>query len=136
MLLHKAITSERDRDGCGGRGDVGAAAHRRPARDRRRSPHRRHYIGARPRADARSGPLAETITRKVVTCDRNETIATIMERITMGFRHVPVYSHGLSACDGPSGVTARSSGFVAGHRCFLYPSCPAPLAGEGREGQP
>src|SRR5215475_3394500 len=81
-------------------------------------------------------PVAETMTRKVVTCDRNETIAAIMERITMGFRHVPVYSHGLSACGGPSGVTPRSSGFVAGHRCFLYPSCPAPLAGEGREGQP
>src|SRR5262249_56642936 len=95
-----------------------------PLRDRRRSPHRRHYLGARPRADARSGPLGETITRKVVTCDRNETIATIMERITMGFRHVPVYSHGLSACDGPSGVTPHSSGFVAGHRMLLVPFLP------------
>jgi len=36
-------------------------------------------------------PVAETMTRKVVTCDRNETIAAIMERITMGsgtFRYI------------------------------------------------
>ena len=40
-------------------------------------------------------PLAEVMTRKVVTCDRNETIAEIMERITTGrFRHVPVIEHG------------------------------------------
>jgi CBS domain-containing protein len=36
-------------------------------------------------------PLSETMTRKVVTCARNETIAEIMERMTGGkFRHVPV----------------------------------------------
>jgi len=40
-------------------------------------------------------PVAELMTRKVVTCDRNETIAEIMERITSGrFRHVPVVEHG------------------------------------------
>jgi CBS domain-containing protein len=40
-------------------------------------------------------PVAEVMTRKVVTCDRNETIAEIMERITSGrFRHVPVVEHG------------------------------------------
>lgn len=36
-------------------------------------------------------PLSEAMTRKVVTCARNETIAEIMERMTGGkFRHVPV----------------------------------------------
>jgi CBS domain-containing protein len=40
-------------------------------------------------------PLAEAMTRKVVTCARNETIAEIMERMTGGkFRHVPVVEHG------------------------------------------
>jgi CBS domain-containing protein len=40
-------------------------------------------------------PLAEAMTRKVVTCARNETIAEIMERMTAGkFRHVPVVEHG------------------------------------------
>ena len=40
-------------------------------------------------------PVAEVMTRKVVTCDRNETIAEIMERITSGrFRHVPVVEQG------------------------------------------
>jgi CBS domain-containing protein len=40
-------------------------------------------------------PVAEVMTRRVVTCDRNETIAEIMERITSGrFRHVPVIEHG------------------------------------------
>ena len=40
-------------------------------------------------------PVAEVMTRKVVTCGRNETIAEIMERITTGrFRHVPVTEHG------------------------------------------
>jgi len=40
-------------------------------------------------------PVAEVMTRRVVTCDRNETIAEIMERITSGrFRHVPVVENG------------------------------------------
>jgi len=40
-------------------------------------------------------PIAEVMTRKVVTCGRNETIAEIMERMTGGkFRHVPVIEHG------------------------------------------
>jgi CBS domain-containing protein len=40
-------------------------------------------------------PVAEVMTRRVVTCDRNETIAEIMERITSGrFRHVPVIEDG------------------------------------------
>jgi CBS domain-containing protein len=42
--------------------------------------------------------VAEVMTRKVVTCDRHETIAEIMERITSGkFRHVPVIEHGRLA---------------------------------------
>ncbi len=44
---------------------------------------------------ALGAPVAEVMTRRVVTCDRNETIAEIMERITSGrFRHVPVIEHG------------------------------------------
>jgi CBS domain-containing protein len=36
-------------------------------------------------------PLAQVMTRKVVTCGQNETVGTIMERMTNGkFRHVPV----------------------------------------------
>jgi len=43
-------------------------------------------------------PVAEVMTRKVVTCGRNETIAEIMERMTGGkFRHVPVVEHGRLA---------------------------------------
>ena len=43
-------------------------------------------------------PVAEVMTRKVFTCDRRETIAEIMERITSGkFRHVPVVEHGRLA---------------------------------------
>ena len=39
-------------------------------------------------------PVAEAMTRKVVTCALNETIAEIMERMTGGkFRHVPVVEH-------------------------------------------
>ena len=42
--------------------------------------------------------VAEAMTRRVVTCDRNETIAEIMERMTGGkFRHVPVVEHGRLA---------------------------------------
>jgi CBS domain-containing protein len=43
-------------------------------------------------------PVAEAMTRRVVTCDRNETIAEIMERMTDGkFRHVPVIDRGRLA---------------------------------------
>lgn len=43
-------------------------------------------------------PVAEAMTRKVVTCALNETIAEIMERMTGGkFRHVPVVEHGRLA---------------------------------------
>jgi CBS domain-containing protein len=40
-------------------------------------------------------PIAETMTRKVVTCAVSDTIAVIMERMTEGkFRHVPVVEQG------------------------------------------
>jgi len=43
-------------------------------------------------------PVAEAMTRKVVTCSRSETIAEIMERMTGGkFRHVPVVEQGRLA---------------------------------------
>jgi CBS domain-containing protein len=43
-------------------------------------------------------PVAEVMTRKVVTCDRHDTIADIMQRMTGGkFRHVPVVEHGQLA---------------------------------------
>jgi CBS domain-containing protein len=42
-------------------------------------------------ASALDAPVAEIMTRKVVTCSERETIAEIMERMTAGkFRHVPV----------------------------------------------
>jgi CBS domain-containing protein len=45
-----------------------------------------------------AAPVSEAMTRKVVTCERNETIAEIMERMTNGkFRHVPVIEHGRLA---------------------------------------
>jgi CBS domain-containing protein len=40
-------------------------------------------------------PLAEVMTRKVVTCSDNETVCEIMERMTSGkFRHIPVVEQG------------------------------------------
>jgi CBS domain-containing protein len=40
-------------------------------------------------------PVSEMMTRKVVTCGQNETIAEIMGRMTAGkFRHVPVVEQG------------------------------------------
>jgi CBS domain-containing protein len=43
-------------------------------------------------------PVAEVMTRKVVTCGLGETIADIMERMTGGkFRHVPVVEQGRLA---------------------------------------
>lgn len=42
-------------------------------------------------AQALELPLAEVMTRKVVTCTRADTIADLMERMTGGkFRHLPV----------------------------------------------
>ena len=42
-------------------------------------------------AEVLSKPLAQFMTRKVVTCSQTEAVATIMERMTTGkFRHVPV----------------------------------------------
>jgi CBS domain-containing protein len=42
-------------------------------------------------AAALDEPLAQVMTRKVVTCSQAETISSIMERMTRGkFRHVPV----------------------------------------------
>jgi CBS domain-containing protein len=40
-------------------------------------------------------PVSQTMTRKVETCSENETVATIMERMTAGkFRHMPVVDQG------------------------------------------
>ncbi|WP_119678852.1 CBS domain-containing protein [Indioceanicola profundi] len=40
-------------------------------------------------------PVAEFMTRKVVTCQSTDTIASIMERMTQGrFRHLPVVDDG------------------------------------------
>jgi CBS domain-containing protein len=42
-------------------------------------------------ADVLAQPLAQVMTRKVVTCAQTETVGTVMERMTTGkFRHVPV----------------------------------------------
>ena len=42
-------------------------------------------------ADVLKQPLAQVMTRKVVSCSQTETVGTIMERMTTGkFRHVPV----------------------------------------------
>jgi CBS domain-containing protein len=46
-------------------------------------------------AAALRAPVAEVMTRKVVTCNEAETITGIMERMTAGkFRHVPVVEQG------------------------------------------
>jgi CBS domain-containing protein len=45
--------------------------------------------------NALNEPLAEVMTRKVVTCSQSETVSEIMERMTSGkFRHVPVVEQG------------------------------------------
>ena len=42
-------------------------------------------------AEALSTPIGEVMTRKVVTCRRADTAASIMEKMTNGkFRHLPV----------------------------------------------
>lgn len=46
-------------------------------------------------ADALAEPVSQTMTRKVSTCTENETVASIMERMTDGkFRHMPVVDQG------------------------------------------
>ncbi len=46
-------------------------------------------------AQALSTPVAEIMTRKVITCGMAETVAELMERMTTGkFRHVPVVEQG------------------------------------------
>jgi CBS domain-containing protein len=56
------------------------------------------------RAFAASGPAAldeqvgQVMTRKVMTCDEAETVASLMERMTQGkFRHLPVVERGRLA---------------------------------------
>jgi CBS domain-containing protein len=45
-------------------------------------------------APALAVPVADVMTRRVVTCGRKETVSEIMERMTAGkFRHVPVVEH-------------------------------------------
>jgi len=40
-------------------------------------------------------PVSQTMTRKVTTCNENDAVSTIMERMTAGkFRHVPVVDQG------------------------------------------
>ena len=42
-------------------------------------------------ADVLTMPLAQVMTRKVVTCGETETVGTLMEQMAAGkFRHVPV----------------------------------------------
>jgi CBS domain-containing protein len=49
-------------------------------------------------AAALGDPVSGAMTRKVETCNENETIASIMERMTEGkFRHVPVIEQGRLA---------------------------------------
>jgi CBS domain-containing protein len=45
-----------------------------------------------------AAPVAETMTRKVVTCADSDTIVEVMEQMTAGkFRHVPVVEQGRLA---------------------------------------
>jgi len=47
---------------------------------------------------ALEGPVSEVMTRKVVTCTERDTVAELMERMTVGkFRHVPVVEQGRLA---------------------------------------
>jgi CBS domain-containing protein len=49
-------------------------------------------------AKALESPIGEVMTRKVITCGVGETVAEIMERMTIGkFRHVPVVEQGRLA---------------------------------------
>ena len=43
-------------------------------------------------------PVGQVMTRNVATCDEDDTVATIMERMTTGkFRHMPVITKGRLA---------------------------------------
>ena len=43
-------------------------------------------------------PLTDVMTRKVMTCSANDTISSVMERMTQGkFRHLPVVEQGRLA---------------------------------------
>ena len=49
-------------------------------------------------AKALDMPIAEIMTRKVITCGIGETVCELMERMTTGkFRHVPVVEQGRLA---------------------------------------
>jgi CBS domain-containing protein len=49
-------------------------------------------------AEALARPVAEVMTRNVVTCSERDTIAQLMERMTEGkFRHLPVVEQGRLA---------------------------------------
>jgi CBS domain-containing protein len=57
-------------------------------------------------------PVSQTMTRKVETCNENETVASIMERMTAGkFRHMPVVDQGRL-------VGVVSIGDIVKHRVF------------------
>ncbi|HYC15972.1 MAG TPA: CBS domain-containing protein [Pseudolabrys sp.] len=46
-------------------------------------------------ADALALPVGQVMTREVATCVEDDTVASIMERMTTGkFRHLPVISNG------------------------------------------
>ena len=46
-------------------------------------------------ADALALPVGRVMTRDVATCGENDTVASIMERMTAGrFRHMPVVANG------------------------------------------
>jgi CBS domain-containing protein len=49
-------------------------------------------------AQALSRPVAEVMTRNVVTCEERDQIAMLMEKMTVGkFRHLPVIEQGRLA---------------------------------------
>jgi CBS domain-containing protein len=49
-------------------------------------------------ADALALPVGQVMTRNVATCGEDDTVATIMERMTAGkFRHMPVIVKGRLA---------------------------------------
>jgi CBS domain-containing protein len=63
-------------------------------------------------AAALNEPVSQTMTRKVETCSENETVASIMERMTAGkFRHMPVVDKGRL-------VGVVSIGDIVKHRLF------------------
>ncbi len=53
---------------------------------------------ARHAGQALERPVAEVMTRNVVTCSERDTVADLMERMTTGkFRHIPVVEQGRLA---------------------------------------